>query len=169
MRLLKCLDCSTTEQLPDPPPGLDPTTLREGDDPLLDHLVARHHDADGRPHHGQMFAIADEDWRDEDRRKEILTQMGIKTTGLPGEFYDVKDTFQEDALVCFAQHKRPQGYCIDWCSDHKRLGRPTKEGRAWERLASEAPPQYLCQYCPVASTVMQAQRAKRGDYDPSNN
>lgn len=166
MRLLRCMTCRTLEELPDPPRGVDPNAIEPGQDPLLDELLARHNDnqaCQGR--NGQLFSVNDADWRDEKKRNEILTQMGIETTGLPGEFYDLKNTFQEDALKCFAQHNRPQGYCIDWCADSKSLGRATPEGKAWQKKNPDAPTMHLCHFCPVATTVAVAKRHAAGQYN----
>jgi len=155
MRLLRCFDCKTLEQFPDPPKGVDPHNISPGQDPLLDELIARHH-TNGAPHMGQMLSVLDEDWKNEDRRKEILKQLGQETTGFDQEFYDVRDTFQEDALKCFIQHNRPER-CIDWLADSKSLGRATPEGKAWQKQHQKAPTTYLCHFCPVASKVAQAQ------------
>lgn len=166
MRLLRCFICKTIEELPDPPRGVDPHAIEPGQDPLLDDLIARHTDnpaCGGR--NGQMFNVADSDWKDPERRAEILTKMGVETTGLPGEFYDVKATFTEDAMKCFNTHKRPQGYCIDWKADSKRLGRATPEGKAWQKQNQKAPTMHLCDFCPVATTVAVAQRAASGQYN----
>jgi hypothetical protein len=166
MRLLRCFTCLTLEELPDAPKGVDPNAIEPGQDPLLDDLIERHRsrpECGGRS--GQMFQVADADWRDEKRREEILRQMGVETTGLPGEFYEVKATFHEDALKCFDRHNRPEGYCIDWKDDSKRLGRATPEGKAWQKQNQDAPTMHLCDFCPVASTVAVAQRAATGAYN----
>lgn len=165
MRLLRCFICKTVEELPDPPKGVDPGAIEPGQDPLLDELLGRHNDrqeCQGRS--GQLLSVEDSDWRDEDRRSEILAQMGVETTGLPGEFYEVKATFHEDAMKCFSQHKRPEGYCIDWKADSKSLGRATPEGKAWQKQNFKAPTMHLCDFCPVATTVHVAQRHAAGAY-----
>jgi hypothetical protein len=166
MRLLRCFRCRTLEELPDPPRGVDPHNIEPGQDPLLDDLLERHaKNPDCGGQSGQLFNVDETDWRNEERRNEILTQMGVETTGLPGEFYAVKATFHEDAMKCFNQHKRPEGYCIDWKADSKRLGRATPEGKAWQRQNQKAPTMHLCDFCVVASTVAVAQRKAAGQYN----
>lgn len=166
MRLLRCFTCRTIEELPDPPSNVDPNNIQPGQDPLLDDLLARHKNnqaCQGR--NGQMFTVDEADWRNEDKRNEILDRMGVETTGLPGEFYELKATFHEDALKCFSKHNRPQGYCIDWKADSKSLGRATAEGKAWQKQNPNAPTVHLCDFCPVATTVMVAQRKSAGAYN----
>jgi hypothetical protein len=165
-RLLRCFTCRSLEELPDVPRGVDPQKIEPGQDPLLDDLIQRHKDnPQCQGQSGQLFQVDTKDWNDPERKAEILKQMGIETTGLPGEFYDVKNTFQEDALKCFAKHKRPIGYCIDWHAESKRLGRATPEGKAWQKQNQKAPQMHLCEFCPVATTVHVAQRAAKGAYN----
>jgi hypothetical protein len=165
MRLLRCFDCKTMEEFPDPPKGVDPKNISPGEDPLLDALLEKHK-TNQQEHLGQMFDIPDKDWANPDARKQILEQINEKTTGFEQEFYDVKNTFQEDALKCFQEHNRPDR-CIDWLSDRKKLGRATPEGKAWQKQNQKAPQTYLCHFCPVASKVMVAQRAAAGAYKES--
>lgn len=163
-RLLQCHDCRSIEPLPDPPSGLNPRDIQPGQDPLLDELVARHH-SDGQAHLGTLHSVNTEDWDDPRReygkRQEILHQINQRSsgapTGLPSEAYALKETFAEDALRCFSQHGRPE-VCIDWHSDSKKLGRPTPEGKEWQRQNYKAPAVFLCDYCPVRSLVDQRKR-----------
>jgi hypothetical protein len=164
MRLLRCMDCKSIEELPDPPAGVNPNNINPGEDPLLDELISRHQ-TNQQAHIGQLFTVPDQDWANADARSQILEQI-IKSdseTGLGAEYYDVRNTFQDDALKCFEQHNRPER-CIDWLSDRKALGRATPEGKAWQKQNYKAPQTYLCHFCPVASNVMVAVRAERGDY-----
>lgn len=149
MRLLRCGQCKSIEELPDAPAGVDPHHIEPGQDPYLDNLVSRH---EGHAP-ANLFHIEDADWADLDKRKGILEQMAAKTTGFEGDFYDVRNTFQEDAMTCFKRHNRPAEGCPDYHHDSKKLDRPTPEGRALAREYSKAPAVYVCSFCPVQSWV----------------
>lgn len=156
------MDCKTIEELPDPPKGVDPHNISPGEDPLLDELIGRHV-TNQQQHLGQLFSVPDADWKNDDARSQILEQIikSDKETGLGADFYDVKNTFLDDALECFAEHKRPER-CIDWLSDRKALGRATPEGKAWQKQNYKAPQTYLCHFCPVATQVALRQRDAAG-------
>jgi hypothetical protein len=92
----------------------------------------------------------------EGHRDDILKGLGERWTGFDPEFYATKDTFQEDAMRCFNLHRRPQGAdCIDWQADYRRVTPHDWKGRNV----------YLCDFCPVASSVKTAQRLALGVYD----
>lgn len=152
MRLLLCRDCRSIEELPD-------FEGQPENDVLLDNLVQRHRFPNGEEHVGGLAHVEDADWEDEHRRKAILNEINntSKQTGFQGDYYDSKNTYQEDAMKCFRKHKRPEGFCIDWKSEKKRIGDPMKNPMA--------PKVFLCDFCPVASTVMEAQRYEYGAYD----
>ena len=140
IRLLKCNDCKSTEEVPD----------FEGPaeyDVLLEHLVQRHRHPNGEEHIGQLLRVERKHWDSPKIKREILSKMWLGTTGFDPEFYASKSTFQEDALKCFNQHQRPSEGCIDWKNSEKRLGNPSKLG--WER----GPKVYLCDFCPVRAHV----------------
>lgn len=135
------------EELPDPPKGVDPHHIEPGQDPLLDVLVEKH-----RNHApAQLFQVPDADWRE--HKDEILAEIKKKTTGFEGDFYDVRNTFVDDAMECFRQHARPAEGCSDWYADSKKLTRPTPEGQRWQRENFKAPTVHLCDFCPVRSWV----------------
>lgn len=165
MRLLRCETCHTIEQLPDPPKGVNPNNIHEGEDPLLDEMVARHTDH-GVPHIGSLVQIGEAEWANESVRKQVLERLGIGAEGLGAEIYDLKDTFHDDALKCFAEHNRPER-CIDWKADSKKLGRPTREGQRFQKEFFKAPAVFLCDFCPVATQVAVRQREQTGrsEYD----
>ena len=160
IRLLACQQCKTIEELPD----------FEGPaehDHLLNHSVQRHV-TNGTPHIGQLFRVTEKDWANEDAKNEIAKRIAAKLeggeTGLGSPFYDLKNTYQADALACFKAHLRNPA-CSDYRSDSKRL----TPGTAAERKAAGLPeyrsPQdrYLCDFCPVQSLVEQAARKKALD------
>jgi hypothetical protein len=163
-RLLVCRKCQTVEELPlyDGPAEL------EAQDPMLDGMVRRHVQKHGdlEPDAAALL-VASEDlchcpkhrgsgatlW--EGHRDEVLGNLKERWTGFHPEFYATKDTYREDALKCYTAHRRPKGTdCVDWRSDHKRLTPENWKGREV----------YLCDFCPVASTVTTEMRHKRGMY-----
>lgn len=166
-RLLVCADCLSVEPLPDAPRGVDPKHIEPGQDPLLDELLKRHRYPNGEAHFGNLVAVAEEDWKKEEVRDSILKEINDKANmgkGLGQDNYALRDTFVEDAAKCFAQHNRPQDGCIDWLSDSKKLGRPTREGQVWAKENYKAPTPFLCHFCPIGSVVMTKQRAAKGLY-----
>lgn len=153
MRLLVCLDCKSIEELPD-------FEGKPEDDVLLEHLLNNNHaGATPEPHLGNLIGVEDRHWKDKTKRDEILRQIKEGTRGiaeLDADFYDTKNTFQEDAMRCFKAHQRPQDGCPDYKDESKRLGNPMKDS-----------PQkvYICDFCVVKSTVQQKVFEKRGMYD----
>ena len=85
---------------------------------------------------------------------------------LDGEFFDIKNTFDDDAFTCWKQHNRTTN-CGDYRSDKKRLVAPTQELRKdiGGGLAKKSPVStFLCNFCPYQSIVMQRMRADQGEY-----
>ena len=156
IRLLRCTHCGTLEELPDFQG--DPR-----DDHLLDHLVMEHQRR--HPFHDEtdafLLRVSEEKWRNPKTRRGIHAQIWAdrEGKGFVPEYYASKNTFIEDANKCHVQHNR-QVPCIDWHADRKRIGNPTKEG--WREGRVKV---YLCDFCPVASIVMQKKREAAGQYD----
>jgi hypothetical protein len=169
MRLLRCWDCKSVEEIP----GEGPV---EESDPLLRYLLEKHrgpiseariqearfHGVRFNPrsilpeeeHLGDIGVVADDKWGK--FYKEILKEMWKNETGIDSEFYASKNTFQADAMACFNRHSRPADGCIDWLDDSKRI-----TPKDWEKGRAI----HLCLFCPVSSTVMTAQRKAKGYYD----
>ena len=162
-RLLVCRECQTIEVLPlfDGPAQLEPQ------DPLLAGLVRRHVEihGDAKQDSAALLRVDEKPcnckrcrgfnsiW--EGHQTEILGNLKERWTGFHPEFYATKDTYAEDALRCYNLHRRPKGTdCIDWRDDRKRLTPEHWEGQHV----------YLCDFCPVASTVTTAIRWKAGMY-----
>jgi hypothetical protein len=177
-RLLVCRECQTIETLPlfDGPKEL------EAQDPILDNVVRRHVQKHGDINpEGAALLVASEDpcncgekttvdvtgakighsrvrgnhtfW--EGHQDEILKGLRERWTGFHPEFYATKDTYSEDALRCYNIHRRPKGTdCIDWRDDGRRLTPAGWKGREV----------YLCDFCPVATTVTTAIRHAAGMY-----
>lgn len=132
---------------------------------MLDQLVQRHVQKHGELQDSAALLRASDDFCNcakcrglhtfwSAHQDEILKGLKERWTGFEPEFYATKDTFTEDALRCYDLHRRPKGTdCIDWQSDRKRL---TPENRPKHV--------YLCDFCPVASTVATAMRHVRGMY-----
>jgi hypothetical protein len=162
MRLLACQQDKTVEELP------DFTGPVEYDD-LLNHLVSRHRTPSGQEHVGALFHVEDADWSDPDKQRQIVQQIAAKLdggeTGLGSAFYDLKDTFQEDALTCFNAHNRNPA-CSDYKDDSKRLTSGNeaeiKRETGVDVRADRRSTRYLCEFCPVQSLVEAAQRRKAG-------
>lgn len=157
VRLLGCAHCKTVEVLPDfdgPP---------EYDD-LLNNLVTRHRTPEGHEHIGMLFVVTEEDWAKDGAPATITRQIAEKLeggeTGLGSEFYNLKQTFQEDALQCFNEHLRNPA-----CSDYKDDSKILRSGqeKELEKLGIHSDSKrWLCEFCPVHSLVEQAQRRKAG-------
>lgn len=167
MRLLRCWDCCTIEEIPGEGP-LEPS------DPLLHYLVNRHQgpvpeervrearDKGVRfeprkllmdePHLGDLGVVPDQDWRK--HKAEIVKEMWKAESGFDSEFYAAKNTFSEDAFKCFNRHGRPKGSCVDFMEGSKKISGP-----------GVAKPVYLCHFCPVFSFYLTKSRDARGMYD----
>ncbi len=164
-RLVICRKCQTVDLLP----IFNGDATEEAADPLLDGIVGRHLNLHGltlvnqqklgEGHEEMKLAMVPDDvWYGQDGgavQKQILAQMREQWTGFEPEIYAIKNTYQEDALACFNRHRRPAGTCIDWHEDSKRL---TSETRHQSHV-------FLCDFCPVASTVMINQRKAKHMYD----
>lgn len=160
VRLLKCFNCKTIDELPD----------YEGNpehDVLLDRLIADKHTnrGSGETHVGVLAKVDKKHWNVESTRKTIVKQMWSEDTGFDAEYYATRNTYREDALKCYAAHLRPQGGCPDWEHPAKLIKADTKQERKEAGLTGKTPEIYLCRFCPVASHVRTQMRAERGDYN----
>jgi len=170
MRLVACNVCKTVEEVPDL--GYD---LEQGDvDPLLEEIFLRHTQRDPMRHGGADLKyspwtvgyIEDEKWVTD--RDQVLKsfQEANRKVGFDPWVYEAINTYGEDALRCYNEHRRPKDGCIDWWSDSKRLGRPTETGRkvVKDRYKLGERDPHLCMYCPVATHVQTEINFKRGLY-----
>lgn len=158
-RLLVCLVCKTTEQLPD---YEGPTAA----DDTLNYVTSHHKFPSGDPHQGHLMRVEAKHWDSPSTRRAIENQIRESAghTGFDTEFYATKDTLSEDAHKCFNAHNRNPG-CNDWRSPKKRLSAGTDKERKKLGLPPMASKTYLCDFCPVRSMVQQAAFAKAGLYD----
>lgn len=146
VRLLACRTCKTIEELP----GFEG---KPEDDVLLNYLVERH----GPTHVGVLYNVGYVHWNSPTMRPQIVQQIndggssGLDVFGT--HFYETRDTFREDALVCFGQHLRPKEQCPDFRSSKKLLKPDTDKERREIGLPtgkkSGGPKVYLCDFCPV--------------------
>jgi hypothetical protein len=161
IRLYICSDCKQIIPIHSPEPD------RYSQDFLL-HRIEEDHGFRG--HRFAVVTVNKSGWEDETQQKDIIKQIQAAVaggeTGLGSEFYDVKDTFVDDAQACFKAHLR-NANCSDYKSNEKRLSPQT----AAERKAAGLPEYrtnndvYLCQFCPVHSLVVTAARKRAGLYN----
>lgn len=147
LRILFCLDCGTLDEVPnfDGPPEYDD---------LLEYAASKHETPSGLRHRGQLFTVEENVWRNDEARRGIVNQLREGSKGvaeIEPSFYNVRDTFKEDAMACYKAHRRPKEDCADWRSERKRLLPDTKAERkdAGLSLRPVGPARYLCDFCPV--------------------
>ena len=165
IRLLYCFNCKSIEELPDFEGNPD-------DDTLLQVMIEPHQSA-GVPHTGHIIKVGVKLWSTESYRKSIIEQIRDGVSGglanLDPDYYTTRATFYEDAMSCYKKHNRPQDSCPDWKNDNKRLVPKTAAERKEAGLpgpdVSMGTKVYLCDFCPVKSTVMTKQRGAAGMYN----
>lgn len=156
MRILVCYTCDSIDPLPfyDGPPQYDDT---------LNHRVGLHRFPDGREHFGQLMRVSEKSWNDPQKRTEIIRQMhqhrnAGQGDGLGEDIYDVKNTYQEDAMSCWRLEHNRTSNCEDYKSDKKRLVyqqtlADRKAAGMEHRSKHIATDTYLCDFCPYKSVV----------------
>ena len=148
IRLLRCDVCHSLEEFPDfdGPPEYDV---------LLQMMLRKHHDSAGTAHVGRLIDVPKRAWEIPALRKTLIQQITQGSRGMAefdSTYYDVQDTFREDALICYGQHLRPKEGCPDFNSDSKRLMPDTKGDRKEIGLTTRGMPViHLCSFCPVRS------------------
>lgn len=164
IRLLVCSNCKSIDELPDYQGHPD------GDD-LLTIACERHTNSLGIAHVGNLMRVPISQWSRPKVREQIIKQIRDGVTAGIDEadkgFYDAKSTFHEDAMKCYAQHRRPKGQCPDFMSDSKKLLPNTKQDRKDLGLAPVAKSSVstrLCQFCPVFVYNATRARAEKGMY-----
>jgi hypothetical protein len=162
-----CFVCNTLEELPDYDGPVE-------QDYLLEISIEKHVFPSGEPHKGKLFKLPVKSWATADQRKAILGQLqtggsrGLDELDPDKSFYDTKMTFMEDAMKCYAAHNRPKIECPDYGSPQKRLLPNSAKERAELNLPkpehADGPKIYLCNFCPMHSTVTTNARLKQGLY-----
>ncbi len=157
MRVLYCRTCDVFEEMPDwvDGPNTDPYLPPIAEGKHAGHLA------------GGLFRVPIGLWLMEDQKRHIIDQIkggdGAKGLGVVDEsFYDTRNTFQEDAGVCYQKHLRPTGQCPDFRSESKRLKPSTSQDRKDLGLQplETGPRVYLCDFCVVR---MYNERKARGE------
>lgn len=146
IRILRCDVCRTLEEIPDFDGPADY-------DVLLQVALDRHRTG-GQSHVGRLINVPKRAWEMPSLRKALIQQIRDgSSSGLANfqsDFYELHDTFREDALLCYDQHLRPEGACADWHADNKRLIPNTKSERKEAGLDPKRMPViFLCSFCPV--------------------
>ena len=169
VRLLVCHTCKSITPIPDHGGNGD-------DDMLVSRVLEHQHDptniGGGRitlnPHEMILCRAPESIWNT--HRKELIAEIHKHTVGAGeaeglGELYDVRENFMEDAMKCWRfEHGRTDN-CGDYMSDSKVLLADSKAERKELGLdPADRPRQFLCQYCPYHSVVMQRKRRKAGHY-----
>lgn len=165
IRLLICYVCNTIDPLPwfDGPPEYDYTLLAR---------LERHKTPEGFPHVGNLATASETSWNTPERRARIIEELSKVRqggeAGLGTTFYDVRSTFEEDAMQCWrVKHNRTTN-CEDYKSDKMRLLADTREERKDLGLSVKAKDRaggtHLCMFCPYHSVVMQRARKAQGFY-----
>lgn len=157
LRLLICFVCKSIEEVPyyEGPPERDDT---------LNFRTSQHQFASGERHVGQLAVLNEDDWKNPQTRSAIIKQISEEFgEGLGQEFYDVKATFEEDAMKCWNAHSRTLN-CGDYKTDErKRLLPDTREERKDLGLSvKNRPNTWLCDFCPYKSVVQGRVVKERG-------
>lgn len=158
IRLLRCSDCKTLEELPD-------FTGNTEDDLTLIYLDERHGGLTETPHTRALLRVERKHWEDKKIRAELHKRIWDGVTGFVPEYYATKDTLKDDAVKCFIRHRRSVP-CIDFQEPSKRIGNPAAGLRKWlsketrnENVAKAGPKLYLCNFC-VIQTYVDAAKLK---------
>lgn len=170
IRVLQCIDCRSLDVLP-----------LHGDD-ALEYVTDKHRFPDGSKHFGNLIPLnitpkdgsperpaTLDDWNDKKFRDFIKRHFDEQLIARPGagaglgtQFYDTKNTFEHDALVCFGKHLRPKEGCQDYRRDSKKLKPDTAAERKAEGLPAPRALRYLCDFCPVHSYATHLEVKRRG-------
>lgn len=159
-RILRCDTCKTLEPLPD--------FEGSGTDHLLERLLRDHKFPDGSEHFGKLMRVETRHWDSPSTREAIIARVREESghTGLDPEFYTLKMTFEQDAMVCFNRHHR-NPLCNDYKTDGKILTPNTRAERkeaGLQKYNKLAHARYLCEFCPVHTLVTTEARHRAGLY-----
>lgn len=160
IRILRCDQCRTMEELPDYEGSPDR-------DYVLGALIAqRHTEQSGVTHVGQLMRVEKQHWESTSTRKEILRQLAMETTGFDPEVYNADAGYRADAMDCWKKHLRVRE-CADYKIGEKRITPNTAAERKEAGLPKYTSEKdvYLCDFCPAKSIVQEKVFKKRGLYD----
>ena len=112
-------------------------------------------------HTGHRVGLADVEenqWEDPYKREVITGQIAEyaqgtgQGSGLGEQFYEVRDTFADDAMRCWKKHNRTKD-CGDWKTDKMRLYPDTRADRKELGLDPKTrPSSSLCDFCLTGNT-----------------
>lgn len=182
IRLLVCRKCKVVDELPDFQPE-----NKDEPDLMLEALVAKHQQSCGMVTAGGttpdeaaqqerfLARIPVAQWEKPGVRDEVLSRMSMGYTGFEETVMDVRNSWHEGAMSCYAKHRKPE-QCIDYKDDSKRLGNGilTDEEKSLRsssglftglRAQRRQKSVFLCDYCPVKSGVQEKVFTERGLYD----
>lgn len=179
VRIYICADCK--QIIPIPSEGTPPYKY----DTLL-HLIEEQHGwptdpkaapfgIAGRGHRFAIISVNKGGWDDDSRgggREKIVAQIkqavgndgSMLAEGFGAAYYDVKETYKDDAMNCWKQHMRNPA-CSDYNSSSKLLQPDTKAERRAAGLDRYESNVHLCRFCPVHTLVMEAAKKRAGLYD----
>lgn len=168
--LLICFPCKQIDEIPD----YDPDNA--DNDPRIGHIVEQHlrrHPSFEDRNILEWMALGfvpTRHWKDPQYRKDITKQIlaGNGQTGFDEEFYDIRNTFKEDALACYQRHNRPafndtkHGKCIDYLSHNMEIKPNTSRERKIAGLPTydetKIKRSFICEHCPYHQSVKVALR-----------
>jgi hypothetical protein len=128
-------------------------------DPLLEDITGRH--GHGRPDTDVMqfikvFPVDQETYE----KLDVVTELKKELSKQTGQFFEEATYYRDEAAKCYNSHGNPQGSCIDYLDDSKRIG------------SSHVPKKYqtfLCHLCPIQQSYINVEvRRRAGLYDPKN-
>lgn len=180
-RIVACMMCFQMERMPDPPKDVPhvPATVAWDDhgvereytfkyddgtnimvpmyDPLLEDLVGRH--GHGRPDTDVMqfikvFPVDQATYE----KLDVVTELKKELSKQTGHFFEESTYYRDEATKCYNSHGNPEGSCIDYLDDSRRIG------------SSKIPKKYqtfLCHLCPIQQSYINVEiRRKAGLYNP---
>ena len=170
INLVVCYTCKTIEEAPYTKNGeyLGDGKYNQKENEFLPPLVDWHGE---KGHVGRIFDCDSFFWMSKEGRESTLKQ--IKTQLLGGssgldvfgtDFYNVKATFSDDAMSCYAIHNRPKADCADYKTDRKVLTPKTDVERKEAGLGKSKVKTYLCDFCVVKSFVQKKAYTEKGLY-----
>lgn len=166
--LLICFPCKSVDEIP----GYEPDNA--DNDPRIGYILEthlrRHPSFEDRTvtDWAALGFVPTRHWKDPEYRKDIQRKIleGNGQTGFEGDFYDVQNTFKEDALRCYSAHNRPAYHSNTQskCNDYLDFSKEIKPNTSRERKVAGLPTydetkikkSYICEYCPYHQSVKTA-------------
>lgn len=167
MRLLKCMNCRTIEEVP----GYDGPEGGEGSaefDHVLKFFTDQHVNGKCTREDLVKYDLPVRFWMIPKVKESIEQQLKEGAQGLDvfgTNYYTTKENFSSDAMNCWIKEHNQTRDCGDYKTDKKQL----KAGTDKERLAlglevKGGPKVYLCDYCPVKSIIQEKAFKQKGLY-----